>query len=108
PGQVQDLADVVGRVAQAADQGLLGRVRLAANGDGLAQVGVGQLAEGVEQGGPAALPGGEQAGLGVVRAQDELGIPVAGRLVAVSGQEIVPAGPQVPGQVLDDQGDRVD
>src|SRR5437764_541224 len=55
PGEVQDLAGVVGGVVEPAEDGQPDAVRLAADVDRPAEVGVGQAAEGVEEGLPAAL-----------------------------------------------------
>jgi hypothetical protein len=56
---------------------------------------------------PAAIPGRQQVCTRVERADHELGISVAPRLVAVGGQEVGPARRQVAGHVLDNYGDAV-
>src|SRR5262249_15019340 len=48
-----------------------------------------------------------QAGSGITRSDNELGIAVSPGLLAVTGQEVGPAGSQIPGQMLDDLGNTI-
>jgi RNA polymerase sigma factor (sigma-70 family) len=91
PGEAHDLADVVRGMRQGPMNRLEDGVLLPADRHLLQQVRLLKATEGLEKGGPPPLPGGQEAGPGVLWADDELGVPVPPRLVAVRGQEVRPA-----------------
>jgi hypothetical protein len=61
----------------------------------------------LKQGCPASFPGGSEALSGIVRPDDELGIPISPGCVAIRGQKVRPARGQLPGNLLDDNGNAV-
>jgi uncharacterized protein (DUF433 family) len=105
-GKKYDLTDVIGVVAELSMDRLRHRVSLAPNGDAAGEVGVGQGLERAEHTAPAVVPCLQNFGLscGCIH---EFGVPVASYALAVGIGEPGPAGEHVPGEMFDNDRDRV-
>jgi hypothetical protein len=99
-----------GVMVDLAEHGRVDGVGHGADQDRAVQVGGGQGVERGEEGGPARVPAGHDLGPGGGGGfgRDELGVAVAVGLLAVRGEEVSEAAAQVAGDVVGDDGHRVE